>query len=148
MAPAELKELKSQLQELTDKGFVRPSFSLLGALVLFVKKKDGSMRLVNLSKISTIAEWKPPKKVTEVRSFLGLAGYYRRFVKDFSMIATPMTRLLQKEVKFEWSDKCQRSFEKLKKLLTEAPVLIHPESGKEFVIYSDASLNGLGCVVM
>ena len=64
------------------------------------------------------------------------------------MIATLMTKLLQKDVKFEWSEKCQKSFDQLKVLLTEALVLVQPESGKEFVIYSDASLNGLGCVLM
>ena len=64
------------------------------------------------------------------------------------MIASPMTKLLQKDVKFEWTEECQQSFEKLKKCLTEAPVLVQPESGKEFVVYSDASLNGLGCVLM
>ncbi|KAA3474290.1 Transposon Ty3-I Gag-Pol polyprotein [Gossypium australe] len=216
MAPTELKELKSQLQELTDRGFARPSFSPWGAPVLFVKKKDGMMRMcidyhrfvvvfiddiliysqdeiehaehlrivlqtlpdkklyakfskcefwlcevsflgdivsasgirVDPSKISAILEWKPPKNMSEVRSFLGFAGYYQRFVKGFSMIATPLTKLLQKDVKFEWSDKCSKSFNQLKTLLTEAPVLIQPESGKEFVIYSDASLNGLGCVLM
>ena len=95
-----------------------------------------------------VVERKPPRNVTEVRSFLGLAGYYRRFVKGFSMIAAPMTRLLQKNVKYEWSEKCQRSFEKLKAFLTEAPVLTQPTCGKEYVIYSDASLNGLGCVLM
>ena len=78
----------------------------------------------------------------------GLAGYYRRFVKGFSMIATPMTKLLQKDVKFEWTEKCQKSFDQLKTFLTEAPILVQPESGKEFVIYSDASLLGLGCVLM
>ena len=103
---------------------------------------------VDPSKISAIVDWKPPKNVTEVRSFLGLAGYYRRFVNGFSIIAAPMTRLLRKDVKFEWTEECQQSFEELKKLLTEAPVLIRPESGKEFVVYSDASLNGLGCVLM
>ncbi|KAG8473004.1 hypothetical protein CXB51_034923 [Gossypium anomalum] len=305
MAPAELKELKSQLQELTDKGFMRPSFSPWGAPVLFVKKKDGSMRLcvdyrqlnkvtikkkyllpriddlfdqlkgvtwfskidlrsgyyqlrvkesdvpktafrtryghyeflvmpfeltnaptvlmdlmnhifrpyldkfvvvfiddiliyskdetehaehlrivlqtlrdkklyakfsksefwlrevgflghiisgdgirVDPSKISAIVDWKPPKNVTKVRSFLGLAEYYRRFVNGFSIIAAPMTRLLRKNVKFEWTKECQQSFEELKKLLIEAPVLVQPESGKEFVVYSDASRNGLGCVLM
>ena len=65
-------------------------------------------------KIEMVVKWKPPRNVTEVRSFLGLAGYYRRFVKGFSMIAAPMTRLLQNNVKYEWSEKCQRSFEKLK----------------------------------
>ncbi|KAG8503494.1 hypothetical protein CXB51_001482 [Gossypium anomalum] len=102
---------------------------------------------VDPSKISTIIYWKPPRNVSEVRSFLGLAGYYRQFVKGFSMIATLLTRLLQKDVKFEWSEKCQKSFDQLKVLLTKAPVLVQPESSKEFVIYSDASLNGLGCIV-
>ncbi|KAA3484622.1 DNA/RNA polymerases superfamily protein [Gossypium australe] len=98
---------------------------------------------VDPNKISAIVSWKPLKNVSEVKSFLILAGYYRRFVKWFSMIASPMTRLLQKEVKFKWNDKCQ-----LKALLTEAPVLVQPESGKEFVVYTNASLNGLGCVLM
>ena len=95
-----------------------------------------------------VVEWKPPRNITEVRSFLGLVGYYRRFVKGFSMIAAPITRLLQKNVKYEWSEKCQRSFEKIKAFLTEAPMLTQPTCGKEYVIYSDASLNGLGCVLM
>ncbi|KAG8474462.1 hypothetical protein CXB51_031417 [Gossypium anomalum] len=103
---------------------------------------------VDPSKITAILNWKPPRNITEVRSFLGLAGYYRHFVKGFSTIATPMTRLLQKDVKFVWSEKCQRSFDQLKTYLTEAPVLVQPEFGKEFVIYSDASLLGLGCVLM
>ncbi|KAA3461599.1 reverse transcriptase [Gossypium australe] len=77
-----------------------------------------------------------------------LEAFWRRFVKGFSMIATSMSKLLNKYVKFEWTEKCQPSFEKLKALLTEASVLIQPESGKEFVVYSDASLNGLGCVLM
>ncbi|KAA3466091.1 DNA/RNA polymerases superfamily protein [Gossypium australe] len=103
---------------------------------------------VDPSKISAILEWKPPRNVSEVRSFLGLARYYRQFVKDFSMIATPLTKLLLKDVKFEWSEKCQQSFKQLKALLTEAPMLVQPESGKEFIDYSDASLNGLDCVLM
>ncbi|KAG8480814.1 hypothetical protein CXB51_025559 [Gossypium anomalum] len=103
---------------------------------------------VDPSKISAILDWKPPRNVTKVRSFLGLAGYYRQFVKGFSMIASPMTKLLQKDIKFEWSGKCQKSFNQLKSYLTEAPVLVQPESGKEFVIYSDASLLGLSCVLM
>ena len=78
---------------------------------------------VDQRKIEVILEWKPPRSVTEVRSFLGLAGYYRRFVMGFSMTAAPMTRLLQKNVRFEWSEKCRASFEKLKAFLTEAPVL-------------------------
>ncbi|KAA3473360.1 reverse transcriptase [Gossypium australe] len=103
---------------------------------------------VDPRKISANVEWKPPKRVTEVRSFLGLAGYYRRFVKVFSMIATPMMRLLQKYVKFDWTEECQQSFKKLKTLLTKAPVLVQPELGREFVVYSDVSLHGLGCMPM
>ena len=116
--------------------------SFLGHIV----SKEGIR--VDPKKIEVVVEWKPPRNVTEVRSFLGLAGYYRRFVKGFSMIAAPMTRLLQKNVNYEWSEKCQGSFEKLKAFLTEAPVLTQPTCGKEYVIYSDASLNGLGCVLM
>ena len=78
-----------------------------------------------------------------MRSLLGLASYYKRFVKGFSMTTAPMTRLLQKNFKLEWSEKCQSSFEKLKAFLTEAPVLTQPTYGKEYVIFSDASLNGL-----
>ena len=78
---------------------------------------------VDPKKIEVVVEWKPPRNVTEVRSFLELAGYYKRFVKGFSMTTAPMTRLLQKNVKYEWSEKCQRSFDKLKAFLTEALVL-------------------------
>ena len=73
-----------------------------------------------------ILESKPPRSVMKIRRFLGLAGYYRRFVKRFSMTAAPMTRLLQNNVRFEWSEKRQASFEKLKAFLTEALVLIQP----------------------
>ena len=103
---------------------------------------------VDLKKIEVIIEWKPLRNVTEVCSFLGLAGYYRRFIKGFLMTAIPMTRLLQKNVRFEWSEKCQASFEKLKVFLTEALVLTQLTYGKEYAIFSDASLNGLGCVLM
>ena len=104
--------------------------------------------LVDPRKIEVVIEWKPLRNVTKVHCFLGLAGYYRRFVKGFSMIAGSMTRLLQKNVRFEWSEKCQASFEKLKAFLTEASVLTQPTYGKEYMIFSDASLNGLGCVLM
>ena len=122
--------------------FWKNEVSFLGHIV----SKEGIR--VDLKKIEVVVEWKPQRNVTEVRSFLGLAGYYRRFVKEFSMTAAPMTRLLQKNVKYEWSEKCQRSFDKLKAFLTEAPVLTQPTCGREYVIFSDASLNGLGCVLM
>ena len=79
---------------------------------------------VDPMKIEAIMNWKPPRNVTEVRSFLVLAGYYRRFVQGFSVIASPLTRLIRKGVMFEWDDKCQSSFERLKEILVEAPVLI------------------------
>ncbi|XP_043811679.1 uncharacterized protein LOC110607815 [Manihot esculenta] len=100
---------------------------------------------VDPKKIEAILEWKPPKNVAEIRSFLGLVIYYRRSVKGFSIIAAPLTKLLRKNVKYDWDDNCHKSFEKLKKMLAEAPVLTQPESGKDFVIYSDASHNRLGC---
>ena len=103
---------------------------------------------VDPKKIEVILEWKPPRSVTEVCSFLGLTGYYRRFVEGFSMTAAPITRSLQKNVRFEWSEKCQASFEKLKAFLIEALILTQLAFGKEYVIFSDASLNGLGCVLM
>ena len=134
---------KEQLYEKLSKcEFWFREVSFLGHII----SKEGIR--VDPKKIKVIFEWKPLRNVTEVRSFLGLAGYYRRFVEGFSMTATPMTRLLQKNVRFEWSEKCQASFKKLKEFLTEALVLIQPTYGKEYVIFSDAPLNGLGCVLM
>ena len=86
--------------------------------------------------------------MTEVRSFLGLARYYRRFVQDFSIIASPMIKLLRKDVRYRWTPECQRSFEILKERLTTAPVLTLPVEGGRFVVYSNASKQGLGCVLM
>ena len=103
---------------------------------------------VDPTKIEAVVNWKPPRNMTEVRSFSGLAGYYRRFVRGFSVIASPLTKLLRKGIKFEWKDKCQTSFEQLKRMLVEAPVLTQPTSGKEYTLYSDASSIGLGCVLM
>ena len=103
---------------------------------------------VDPTKIEAVVNWKPPRNVTEVRSFLGLAGYYRRFMRGFSVVASPLIKLLRKGIKFEWTDKCQNSFEQLKGMLVEAPVLMQPTSGKEYTLYSDASGIGLGCVLM
>ena len=103
---------------------------------------------VDPTMIKAVVNWKPPRNVTEVRSLLGLAGYYRRFVRGFSVIASPLTKLLIKGIKFEWTDKCQNSFEQLKGMLVEAPVMTQPTSGKEYTLYSDASSIGLGCMLM
>ena len=103
---------------------------------------------VDPSKIKVILEWKPSRNVMKVGSFLGLVGYYRRFVKGFLMTVASLTRLLQKNMRFKWSEKCQASFEKFKAFLTKALVLTQPTYGKEYVIFGDASLNGLGCILM
>ncbi|KAL2230915.1 UNVERIFIED_CONTAM: Transposon Tf2-11 polyprotein [Sesamum indicum] len=100
------------------------------------------------AKVKTILEWEPPKNVSEIRSFLGLAGYYRRFVKDFSIIAKPLTNLLKKNAPFNWNDKCAQSFKELKKRLTSAPILALPSGDGGYVVFTDASRQGLGCVLM
>ncbi|XP_071939216.1 uncharacterized protein [Coffea arabica] len=103
---------------------------------------------VDPTKVEAFTLWKQPENPTEVRSFLGLAGYYRRFIKDFSKIAGPMTELTKKNHKFIWSPKCEASFQELKRRLTTAPVLALPEGVYGYVVYSDASKEGLGCVLM
>ena len=90
-------------------------------------------------KSEVIMSWERPKTPTEVRSFLGLAGYYRRFVKDFLKIATPLTKLTRKNQKFEWNAECENSFQELKQRLVTAPVLVLPDDQGNFVIFSDIS---------
>ncbi|KAG8481030.1 hypothetical protein CXB51_025733 [Gossypium anomalum] len=228
MAPKELVELKAQIQELLDRGFIRPSVSPWGAPVLFVKKKDGTMRMCidyrQLNKliiknkyplpriddlfdqlrgasdsvwslrVSGYAIWTDKcscsiygfdesehdeylrivlqvlrekelyakfskcefwlREVTFLGHVVSAEGikvdprYYRRFVEGFSVMAAPLTKLIRKGVPFVWTEKQQEDFEKLKKVLTEAPVLIQPESRKDFIVYSDTSHVGLGCVLM
>ncbi|GJS76357.1 putative reverse transcriptase domain-containing protein [Tanacetum coccineum] len=251
LAPSEMKELSEQLQELSDKGFIRPSSSPWGAPVLFVKKKDGSFWMcidyrelnkltvknhypllriddlfdqlqgssiyskINLrsgyhqlrvreqdipkmefrtryghyefqvmpfglinapaekkehkehlkvqflghiidsrgihvdpAKIESIKDWISPKTPTEIRQFLGLAGYYRRFIEGFSKIAKSMTKLTQKGIKFDWGEKEENAFQLIKKKLCSAPILALPKGSKDFVVYFDASHKGLGAVLM
>ena len=94
---------------------------------------------VDPSKIEAVINWDRPKTPTEVRSFLGLAGYYRRFVQDFAKIATPLTKLTRKNKKFIWNEKCEESFQELKMRLVTAPVLALPDDQGNFIIFSDAS---------
>ncbi|GAU31786.1 hypothetical protein TSUD_22320 [Trifolium subterraneum] len=103
---------------------------------------------VDQSKVEAVLNWERPRTVTEVRSFLGLAGYYRRFILGFSEIALPLTRLTRKGVPFEWDADCEWSFVNLKEKLTSAPVLVIPDPNRKFVVYCDASNKGLGCVLM
>nr|GEW58872.1 putative reverse transcriptase domain-containing protein [Tanacetum cinerariifolium] len=233
MAPVELKELKDQLQELLERGFIRPSVSPWGAPVLFVKKKDGSMRsgyhqlrvkkrdvskiafrtryghyeflvmpfgLTNAltreehedhlrivleilrqkklyakfskcdfwlgqmaflghvvsadgitmdpAKVEAITKWPRPTTVTKVKSFLGLASYYRRFVEGFSLLTLPLTKLIRKGEKFVWNEEREKSFEELKMRLVSSLVLTLPSGTGGYQIYSDASKKGLGCILM
>ncbi|GKB67232.1 putative reverse transcriptase domain-containing protein, partial [Tanacetum coccineum] len=225
LAPSKMKELSKQLQELSDKGFIRPSSSPWGASVLFVKKKDGSFRMcidyhfrsgyhqlrvreqdipkmtfqtryghykfqvmpfrltnapakekfyakfskcefgipkvqflghvidsrgihVDLAKIESIKDWASLKTPTEIRQFLGLAGYYRRFIEGFSKIAKSMTKLTQKGVRFDWGEKEENDFQLIKQKLCSASILALPEGSKDFVVYCDASHKGLGAILM
>ncbi|GJS92914.1 putative reverse transcriptase domain-containing protein [Tanacetum coccineum] len=244
LAPSEMKELSEQLQELSDKGFIRPSSSPWGAPVLFVKKKDGSFRMcidyrelnkltvknryplpriddlfdqlqgssyairtdkrtavfmdlmnrvckpyldkfviifiddilvyskdekeheehlkaileflkkeklgihVDPAKIESIKDWASPKTPTEIRQFLGLAGYYQRFIEGFSKIAKSMMKLTQKGIKFDWVEKEENTFQLIKQKLCSAPILALPEGSKDFVVYCNASHKGLGAVLM
>jgi hypothetical protein len=103
---------------------------------------------VDPAKVTTIVGWKIPSTVSEVGSFLGLAGYYWRFIEGFSKIAKPMTSLLEKGKEFKWTGECQESFNQLRSTLMAALVLVMPDLQKNFDIYCDASRQGLGCVLM
>ncbi|GJX42593.1 putative reverse transcriptase domain-containing protein [Tanacetum coccineum] len=221
LAPSELKELADQLQELSEKGFIRPSSSPWGAPVLFVKKKDGSFRMcidyrelnkltvknryplpriddlfdqlqgssvyskidlrsgyhqlrireedipitafrtrflghvidnkgvhVDPAKVEAIRNWSAPTTPKEVRQFLGLAGYYRRFIEGFSLISKPLTKLTEKNKKYEWGTDEDEAFQTLKQKLCSAPILALPEGTENFVVYCDASHKGFGAVLM
>ncbi|GJV82994.1 putative reverse transcriptase domain-containing protein [Tanacetum coccineum] len=217
LAPSEMKALSEQLQELSDKGFIRPSSSPWGAPVLFIKKKDRSFRICigyqELNKLTVknryplpriddlfdqlqgssvyfkidmrsgyhqlqVREEDIPKMAFRTRygqyefqdipfgltnapaifmhlmnripkaQFLGLAGYYRRFIEGFSKIAKPMTKLTQNKVAFEWGDKQEAAFQTLKNKLCSAPILALPQGAENFIVYCDASHKGLGAVLM
>ena len=102
---------------------------------------------VDTRKMEAVQNWPRPTSPTDIRNFLGLAGYYRRFVEGFSSISSPLMKLTQKTVKFQWSEACEKRFQELKKRLTTAPVLTLPEGTQGFVVYCDASRVGLGCVL-
>ncbi|GJU89410.1 putative reverse transcriptase domain-containing protein [Tanacetum coccineum] len=183
LAPAEMQELSTQLQELSTEGFIRPSSSPWGSTSFDcqeerwfypdIREEDISKTAfrnsyghyssqvqflghvidsegihVDPAKIEAIKDWASPKTPTEIRQFLGLAGYYRRFIEGFSKIARPMTKLTQKSVKFEWGEKAEAAFQLLKQKLCSAPILALPEGSENFVVYCDASHKGLGAVLM
>nr|GEV44434.1 hypothetical protein [Tanacetum cinerariifolium] len=207
LAPSEMQELSNQLQELPDRGFIHPSTSHWGAPVLFVKKKDGSLRMcidyrelnkltvnnryplpriddlfdqlqvfiddiliysrnkeehanhlriilkllrkdkfqglhVDPAKIEAVMNWASPTTPIEIRQFLGIAGYYRRFIKDFSKIAKSLTILTQKDKKFVWGEDQEMAFQILNRKIYEAPILALQEGNNDFVVYCDASIQG------
>nr|GFB48634.1 putative reverse transcriptase domain-containing protein [Tanacetum cinerariifolium] len=100
------------------------------------------------AKIESVKDWASPKSPMEIRQFLGLEGYYRRFIEGFSKIAKPMTKLTQKKVKFEWGDKQEAAFQLLKQKLCSAPILALPKGSEDFIVYCNASNKGLGAVLM
>ncbi|GJQ96567.1 putative reverse transcriptase domain-containing protein [Tanacetum coccineum] len=103
---------------------------------------------VDPSKIESVKNWKTPESPTEIHSFLGLAGYYRRFIKNFSKIAKPLTLLTQKNKTYVWGNEQDEAFRILKEKLCNAPVLALPDGPDDFVVYCDASKQGFGCVLM
>jgi hypothetical protein len=103
---------------------------------------------VDPAKIDTVLAWKQSQTVTDVRSFVGLAGYYRRFIEGFAKIVAPMTQLTRKDQPFAWTEQCELSFQLLKERLTTSPVLVLPQSDEPYEVYCDASHQGLGCVLM
>jgi hypothetical protein len=100
--------------------------------------------LVDPTKVKEIVAWSTPTTVTEIRSFLGLVGYYQRFIEGFSKIAKPMTSLLEKGKEYKWDEKCQDSFNQLKLRLMSPTVLVMPDLQKGFDIYCDACDQGMG----
>ncbi|XP_057485167.1 uncharacterized protein LOC130771560, partial [Actinidia eriantha] len=156
--PEETKELQRQVEELMRKGYVRESMSPCAVPVILVPKKDGTWRMcfvvsskgieVDEEKIKAIQEWPTPSSVNNVRSFHGLASFYRRFVKDFSTIAAPLTEVIKKNVAFKWGEEQEKAFHLIKHKLTHAPLLALPNFSKMFEIECDASGVGIGAVLM
>ncbi|GKD75093.1 putative reverse transcriptase domain-containing protein, partial [Tanacetum coccineum] len=103
---------------------------------------------VDLAKIESIKDWASPKTPTEIRQCLGLAGYYQRFIKEFSKIAKSMTKLTKKGIKFDWGEKEENAFQLIKQKLCSAPILALPEGNEDFVVYCDVLHKGLGAVLM
>ncbi|GBG65872.1 hypothetical protein CBR_g54164 [Chara braunii] len=181
MSPGELDELRRQLKELVEKGWIRPSVSPYGSPVLFhvahldkvlsllrqhkfkingEKCEFGRTRVLYLgneifaeglkpddAKVASIRDWPRPQSVTEMRSFLGMTGYYRPFVKNYSIVATPLTDLTHLDTPWEWTDECEAAFRHLKHALTHYEVLKLPDPDKPFIVTTDASQYGIGAVL-
>ncbi|GJS72231.1 reverse transcriptase domain-containing protein [Tanacetum coccineum] len=138
--------------ELLKKGKLYAKFSKCDfwiSIVQFLRHVIDSQGIhVDPSKIEAVKDWASPTTPTEIRQFLGLVGYYRRFIKDFSKIAKPLTESTQKNKKYIWGEDQESAFQLLKQELCEAPILALPEGNNDFVVYCDTSLQGLGAVLM
>ncbi|GJX95387.1 putative reverse transcriptase domain-containing protein [Tanacetum coccineum] len=147
-----MEELSGQLKELQNKGFIRPSslpwgeplreVHFLGHVI------NGDGFHVDPSKIKAVENWEALRTPSEVCSFLRLAGYYHRFIENFSKIAKTLTVLTQKSKTFDWGEGQENTFQTLKGKLCDAPVLALPDGLEDFVVYCDASGLGLGYVLM
>ena len=138
-----MKFRKNDIQAKPSKcNFAKPRVPLLGHIVT----KDGI--LVDPEKVEVIEKLKPPTTVKEVRRFIGMLSYYRKFIGNFSEVAEPLINLTKKNVKFEWNDSCQKAFEILKDRITRAPILIHPDNSKSYILQTDASDFSVGAVLL
>ena len=104
--------------------------------------------VVDPTKVEAVSQWEAPKNASEIRSFLGLAAYYRKFIEGFSKLALSLTKLTRKGQVFVWDSECEKGFQELKRRLTSASILIFLNPAESFVVYCDASLMGLGGVLM
>nr|GEU96112.1 putative reverse transcriptase domain-containing protein [Tanacetum cinerariifolium] len=138
LAPSEMRELSIQLQELLEKGFIHLSLSPWEHCGVHVDP----------AKIEAIKSWAAPMTPTEVRQFLGLVGHYVRFIEGFSLISKPLTKLTQKDKKYEWGKEEKEAFQTLKQMLCSAPILALPKGTEDFMLYCDASLKGFRSVLM
>ena len=103
---------------------------------------------VDSKKVEVVISWERPKSIFMIRNFLGFGGYYKRFIEHFSRLAALMTRLTQNEVKFEWNDLCEKAFHELRRRFTSTLILIVPKRGQRYIVYCDASKEGVECVLM
>nr|GEV27553.1 hypothetical protein [Tanacetum cinerariifolium] len=153
LAPSKIQELSNQLQELADRERRNCMLSFPNVIsrfktVQFLGHLIDSQRLhVDPGKIEAVKNWASPTSPTEIRQFLGLAGYYRRFIKDFSKIAKSLTILTQKDKKFVWGEDQEMAFQILKQKLYEASILALPEGNNDFVVYCDASIQDYDCEI-
>ncbi|GKB09746.1 putative reverse transcriptase domain-containing protein [Tanacetum coccineum] len=162
LAPSEIKRTGGTTSRTIQQGIYKTQLFTLGSPGLVCQKErwiipkvqflghviDSKGIHVDPAKIESIKDWTSPKSPTEIHQFLGLIGYYRRFIEGFSKIAKSMTKLTQKNVKFDWGEKEETAFQLIKQKLYSAPILALPKGSENFIIYCDASHKRLGVVLM